>query len=146
VPASLATDGGTTRASRVMPDISADAGLPWLIGWTGAVTDGTYSELPAAGGTSASTPLIAGLEADAIQAAGHPLGFINPTLYSLRGSAAISDVLPVDPADPPILLGAQTIYAGIDTTQLATLGEDVGLTAAPDTTTSAASARRRPRS
>jgi subtilase family serine protease len=97
VPASLATDGGTMQASRVMPDISADAGLPWLTGWTGAVTDGTYSVLPAAGGTSASAPLVAGLEADAMQAAGHPLGFINPALYSLCGSAAISDVLPVDP-------------------------------------------------
>jgi subtilase family serine protease len=131
VPAALATDGGTTQASRVIPDISADAGLPWLIGWTGAVTDGAYSELPNGGGTSASTPLIAGLEADAIQAAGHPLGFINPALYAMRGTAAIRDVLPVDPTDPPILLGNQTEYAGIDTTQLATLGEDGPLTAAP---------------
>ena len=131
VASSLATDGGTTRATRVIPDIAADAGLPWLTGWTGAVTDGTYSELPASGGTSASTPLIAGLEADAIQAAGHPLGFINPALYSLSGSTAIRDVVPVNPSDPPILFGDQTIYGGIDTTQLSILGEDVGLTATP---------------
>lgn len=131
VPAALATDGGTTAPSRVMPDISADAGLPWLVGWTGAETDGTYSEIPVGGGTSASSPLIAGLEADAVQAAGHPLGFINPALYSLRGSAAISDVLPVNPADPPILDGDQTEDAGVDTTQLTTLGEDVGLPATP---------------
>ena len=129
VPAALATDGGTTQATRVIPDISADAGLGWQIGWTGDVTDGTYGVLPAGGGTSASTPLIAGLEADAIQAAGRPLGFVNPALYSLSGSAAIHDVPPVDPADPPILFGNQTVYGGIDTTQLATLGEDVGLTA-----------------
>jgi hypothetical protein len=114
-----------------MPDISADAGLPWLVGWTGAETDGTYSEIPVGGGTSASSPLIAGLEADAVQAAGHSLGFINPALYSLRGSAAISDVLPVNPADPPILDGDQTEDAGVDTTQLTTLGEDVGLPATP---------------
>ena len=131
VPSALATDGGTTRATRVIPDISADAGLSWQIGWTGAFTDGTYAELPAGGGTSASTPLIAGLEADAIQAAGHPLGFINPALYSLSGSAAIRDILPVNPSDPPILFGDQTIYGGIDTTQLSVLGEDVGLTATP---------------
>lgn len=129
VPAALSTDGGTTPASRVIPDISADAGLPWLIGWTGAVSDGAYAQLPAGGGTSASAPLIAGLEADAIQAAGHPLGFINPALYSMRGSDAIRDILPVDPADPPILFGEQTGYAGIDTTQLAVLGEDGTLTA-----------------
>jgi len=131
VPSALATDGGTTRATRVVPDISADAGLSWQIGWTGAVTDGTYTELPAGGGTSASTPLIAGLEADAIQAAGHPLGFINPLLYSLNGSAAIRDVPPVNPSDPPILFGQQTDFGGIDTTQLSVLGEDVGLTATP---------------
>jgi subtilase family serine protease len=128
VPTSLATDGGI-RASRVMPDISADAGLSWDIGWTGAVTDGTYNELAAGGGTSASAPLIAGLEADAIQAAGHPLGFVNPSLYALSGSTAIHDVLPVDPADPPIMDGEQTDFAGVDYTQVATLGEDVGLTA-----------------
>jgi subtilase family serine protease len=131
VPTALATDGGTTQASRVIPDISADAGLPWLIGWTGAVTDGTYTEQPVGGGTSASSPLIAGLEADAIQAAEHPLGFINPALYTLSGSAAIRDILPVNPADPPILDGEQTEGAGIDTTRLATLGEDGGLTATP---------------
>jgi subtilase family serine protease len=131
VPGMLATDGGTTAPSRVIPDISADAGLSWLVGWTGAVTDGAYAELPAAGGTSASTPLIAGLEADAIQAAGHPLGFINPALYSLSGSAAISDILPVNPAGPPILDGNQTDFGGVDPTQLTTLGEDVGLTATP---------------
>lgn len=124
VSTALATDGGTGRASRVIPDISADAGLPWLVGWTGAVTDGTYDELPAGGGTSASSPLIAGLEADAIQAAGHPLGFINPLLYSLGGGPAIREIRPVDPADPPILAGVQTGYAGVDTTQLTTLGED----------------------
>lgn len=128
VPATLATDSGTTRASRVIPDLSADAGLGWMVGWTGAFTDGAYAELPASGGTSASTPLIAGLEADAIQAAGHPLGFIDPQLYTLNGTSAIRDVLPVDPADPPILDGDQTVYGGIDTTQLTTLGEDVGLT------------------
>ena len=129
VPSALATDGGTTQASRVIPDISADAGLSWMIGWTGVFTDGTYQELPAGGGTSASTPLIAGLEADAIQAAGHPLGFVNPSLYALSGSAAIRDIPPVDPADPPILDGDQTIYGGVDPTQLTTLGEDAGLTA-----------------
>ena len=129
VPAALATDAGSTPPSRVIPDVSADAGLSWQIGWTGAVTDGTYTELPVGGGTSASTPLIAGLEADAIQAVGHPLGLVNPLLYSLYGSAAIRSVPAVDPTDPPILAGQQTDFGGIDTTQLTTLGEDVGLTA-----------------
>ncbi|GAC1401693.1 MAG: hypothetical protein NVS4B12_25220 [Ktedonobacteraceae bacterium] len=38
------------------------------------------------GGTSASTPLWAGIIADANQMAGHPLGFINPGLYKVAMS------------------------------------------------------------
>jgi len=38
------------------------------------------------GGTSASTPLWAGIMADANQMAGHPLGFINPGLYKVAMS------------------------------------------------------------
>ena len=38
------------------------------------------------GGTSASTPLWAGIVADANQMAGHPLGFINPGLYKVAMS------------------------------------------------------------
>lgn len=131
VPATLATEGGTTAASRVMPDISANAGLQWLIGYTGLNEDGAYAEAAAGGGTSASAPLIAGLEADAIQAAGHPLGFANPAIYDLSGSTAIRDILPVNAANPPVLDGLQVGYAPIDTTQLVTLGEDGTLTATP---------------
>ena len=40
------------------------------------------------GGTSASTPLWAAFMAIANQMAGHPLGFINPTLYKLAASSA----------------------------------------------------------
>ncbi len=38
------------------------------------------------GGTSAAAPLWAGIVALADQMAGHPLGFINPTLYKLAAS------------------------------------------------------------
>ena len=38
------------------------------------------------GGTSASTPLWAGIIADANQMAGHSLGFINPGLYKVAMS------------------------------------------------------------
>jgi subtilase family serine protease len=127
VPAGLATDNGTASAARVLPDISADAGNPWLIGATGLLDDGVYVELPWGGGTSASSPLIAGMEADAMQAAGHPLGFANPALYRLNGGKALRDILP---ADPPIALGAQE-GIGIDPGQLTTFGEDTTLTATP---------------
>ena len=130
VPSALATNGGTTAAARVMPDISADAGNNWLIGYTGIESDDVYNELPVGGGTSASSPFMAGLEADAMQAVGHPLGFANPVIYCLDGSSAIRDILPVNPADPPIVDGAQQGY-DIDQTQVLTLGEDATLATTP---------------
>ncbi|MGD0558995.1 MAG: S53 family peptidase [Streptosporangiaceae bacterium] len=121
VPAALATDGGKVRARRVVPDISANAGSNILIGYTGAVTNGVYAEV-LCGGTSASTPLIAGLEADAMQAAGHPVGFANPALYRLYRSPAIGDVPAVSAQHPPILFG-QSIYTD-GNNNLTILGED----------------------
>ncbi len=68
---------------RGVPDIAGDAdpstGLAFYIsggGWN------------LAGGTSASAPLWAAFIAIANQMAGHPLGFINPTLYKLAASSA----------------------------------------------------------
>jgi hypothetical protein len=49
------------------------------------------------------------------------LGFLNPALYLLHGSAAIRYVLPVNPAHPPVVIGA--VY-GYGTNYLTTLGED----------------------
>jgi subtilase family serine protease len=66
---------------RGVPDVSAEAdpttGLPVYLA-------GQWS---LAGGTSASTPVWAAIEAIANQVAGHPLGFINPALYKLGTSA-----------------------------------------------------------
>jgi subtilase family serine protease len=130
VPTALATDGGTESAHRVSPDISADAGLFWMIGFTGATTDGVYGEIPEGGGTSGASPLIAGLEADAKQADGHAVGFANPAIYQLACTPAIHDVLPIDPADPPITIGAQP-GLGTGNDFLATLGEDSSLNVTP---------------
>jgi subtilase family serine protease len=123
VPAALATDGGTGRASRVAPDISADAGSNWLVGYTGEGGQlGVYGQDNEGGGTSGSSPLIAGLEADAMQAAGHALGFANPALYLLAQTPAISDVSAVNPGDPPMVIGGS--FAGSGDDYLTTLGED----------------------
>jgi len=100
LPAALATDGGTVRGRRVLPDIAANAGSNWLLGYTGAVTKGVYAQVDEGGGTSGSSPLIADLEADAIQAAGHPLGFANPALYLLYRTPAIRDVPAVSAQHP----------------------------------------------
>jgi subtilase family serine protease len=121
VPAALATDDGQVSARRVVPDVSADAGGNWLIGYTGAVTAGVYAQI-ICGGASGSTPLIAGLEADAIQAAGHPLGFANPALYRLYRTPAIAAVPAVSAQHPPVVFGGSAYYDGDD--YLTTLGED----------------------
>ncbi|MEV4346268.1 protease pro-enzyme activation domain-containing protein [Actinoplanes sp. NPDC049596] len=146
VPEALATAGGTGPARRVIPDVSVNGGELWLIGFTGAdqvFEDGGpgYDVIPE-GATSGSSPLLAALEADAKEVAGHALGFVNPALYARAGTAAVHDVLPVDSADPPIEVGPQP---GSPTPlYLNTLGKDSSLTATPgfDNATGLGSATR----
>jgi subtilase family serine protease len=94
VPSSVFTAQG--RTGRAVPDMAADAdpNTGYLIGETQTFPDGSvkYSEYRI-GGTSLASPLIAGIMALANQAAGHPLGFVNPLLYGLAGSAAFHDVV-----------------------------------------------------
>jgi subtilase family serine protease len=83
---------------RVNPDISMDAdpatGL--LIGLHEVFPNGqdVYSQTRY-GGTSLASPLLAGVIADVDQAAGAPVGFINPAIYRLASkSGAIDDIVP----------------------------------------------------
>ena len=100
VPGSLShrlPDGTRSRvAMREVPDVSAlaDPSTGMLVGQTTLQPDGkTYAfSLSRIGGTSVSCPVFAGIEADAQQAAGHPLGFANPVIYARYGSAAYHDV------------------------------------------------------
>ncbi|MFD2417295.1 S53 family peptidase [Amycolatopsis pigmentata] len=129
VPAALSTLNGTRPAARVGPDISLDAGISALIGYTGSITEGKYDEDAQGGGTSLSSPLMAGIEADVVQAVKHPLGFFNPLLYSMRESGAIRDILPVDPAHPPVEFGIESHFASDP--ELFTEGEDGVLQVTP---------------
>jgi len=100
VPTSLATalpGGATSRTPmRVVPDVSAlaDPSTGFLVGETLYQPDGKTLafSLTRAGGTSVSSPVFAGVEADAQQAAGHALGFANPAIYMLYGTLAFHDV------------------------------------------------------
>jgi subtilase family serine protease len=100
VPFKLAThlpDGSTSStAMRVVPDISAyaDPGTGFLVGQTTLQPDGkTYKfSLSRIGGTSVACPTMAGIQADAQQAAGHALGFANPAIYQRYGTSAYHDV------------------------------------------------------
>ena len=93
------------RTGRAVPDVGAvgDPNTGYLIGETQTFPDGTasYSEYRI-GGTSLSSPLMAGIMAIVNQqrlAVGKPrVGFANPLFYSVAGSSAYNDV--VDPASP----------------------------------------------
>ena len=65
-----------------------------LIGESQTFPDGSvrYSEYRI-GGTSLSSPLMAGIEALADQSAGWAHGFANPAIYALAGSQAYHDVV-----------------------------------------------------
>ena len=78
-----ATNGGTGRG---VPDVAGDAAP--ATGYQIQV-DG-QSEV--VGGTSAVAPLWAGLIALMNQKLGKPLGFLNPQIYPLLGSAAFHDI------------------------------------------------------
>jgi subtilase family serine protease len=99
VPYRLATDvpeGSTSTPMRVIPDVSAlaDPSTGVLIGQTTLQPNGTtYAfALSRIGGTSVASPVFAGVEADAQQAAGHDLGFANPAIYARYGTSAFNDV------------------------------------------------------
>ena len=87
VPASLSKMNGKTPM-RVVPDISmpGDPNTGLRVGETQAFPNGTYYAEYRIGGTSLSSPLLAGVLAVADQKAGHPLGFVNPLYYSLLGT------------------------------------------------------------
>ncbi|MFN8108603.1 MAG: S53 family peptidase [Thermoleophilia bacterium] len=85
-----------TAGKRNVPDVAAvgDPSTGMLVGESQTFPDGSvhYSEFRI-GGTSLSSPLIAGFQAIADQVAGHAHGFANPALYRLR-SSAFTDMLP----------------------------------------------------
>ena len=68
---------------RGVPDIAGDADPS-----TGLAIYSSDGGWTLGGGTSASAPLWAAFMAIANQMAGHPLGFINPTLYKMAASSA----------------------------------------------------------
>ncbi len=105
VPAALAERNSaiTGIANRVEPDISMDADptTGMLVGETQQFPEGTHYDEYRIGGTSLASPLFAGVMADADQANGSALGFVNPALYELGASpsaaSAFYDVVPSSP-------------------------------------------------
>jgi subtilase family serine protease len=94
VPNAVFTAQG--RTGRAVPDISAfaDPNTGYIVGETQTFPDGSvkYDEYRI-GGTSLSSPIMAGIMALADQAHGSPHGFANPLFYSLAGSASYHDIV-----------------------------------------------------
>jgi subtilase family serine protease len=115
VPSALADRNAnvTGIANRVEPDISmdADAQSGFLIGLTQTFSNGTYYSQFKEGGTSLASPLLAGVIADADQAAGAPLGFLNPSLYKAYAAtpSAFNDI--TAPANPDSAYVIRVDYA-----------------------------------
>ncbi len=96
-PSNLATGGGApsllfgvpsyqqgmSLASRTTPDVSYNAAINGGVLVYTSILGGFYI----VGGTSAGSPQWAAIAALANQAAGHSLGFLNPTLYTIGNGA-----------------------------------------------------------
>jgi len=94
VPASISKYWGGT-AKRTVPDISmpGDPNTGFLVGETQVFPDGTYWDQYRIGGTSLSSPLLAGVIAVADQLTHRSLGFVNPLYYKLLGTPAVHDIV-----------------------------------------------------
>jgi len=115
VPTSISEYYGSTPM-RAVPDIAMDAdpNTGMQVGETQVFPDGTYWDQYRIGGTSLSSPLLAGVVAVADQARHRSLGFINPLYYYLLGSSALHDI--VAPTSP--LAQVRTDYVNfVDNTQ-----------------------------
>ena len=99
VPASISKYYGSTPM-RAVPDIAMDAdpNTGMQVGETQVFPGGTYWDQYRIGGTSLSSPLLAGVVALADQLHGRALGFINPLYYRLLGTSALHDI--VAPTSP----------------------------------------------
>jgi len=99
VPSSISKYFGSTPM-RTVPDISmpGDANTGFLVGETQEFSDGTYWDQYRIGGTSLSSPLMAGVIAVADQLAHKSLGFVNPLYYQLLQTPAVHDI--VAPTSP----------------------------------------------
>ena len=138
VPANVAATSPRGRVGaqpmREIPDVALDAdpATGFEYGATVRLRDGkTGFMLSRIGGTSLSSPLFAGLEADAAQQAGaSQLGFVNPSLYSLAGTKAFHDVTdsPLGAGQRMSLARNEWAHSGSGTgaleTSLYTLGAD----------------------
>jgi len=138
VPATLASGPDGLR-DRVGADVAmdADSATGMLVGGTAlgnTSSGGAYTEARV-GGTSLSSPLFAGVQALAQQAAGHRLGFASPEIYQRYGTPAFRDITKWTMPDGgyPVEAAATSFFAQ-HSLELVTHQGKEPVPAAPDTT------------
>ncbi len=99
VPTNISEYWGSTPM-RAVPDIAmpGDPNTGFEVGETQTFPNGTYWDQYRIGGTSLSSPLLAGVVAVADQLHHRSLGFVNPLYYHLLGTNALHDI--VAPTSP----------------------------------------------
>ena len=127
VPASLSKAPGNRGGPvRVVPDISADAD-PFTGFAVGLLTFSSGSPPTFAesdiGGTSLSSPTVAGMVIAAQQGQSGPFGFINPAIYKLAGTSAIIDALPLTSSSPALFRGTSCDAAACGAEALTTFDD-----------------------
>ncbi len=132
VPHSLAhtlmTGSHSKNAMRVTPDVAMNGDLYTSV-LVGMTDGGVYSE-GGYGGTSVSSPEFAAVQADAIQAAHHAIGFANPVIY--RKSGLFRDVVDrrAEHSTTPLSnVFDYGMYNGALDARLVAFGEDTSLNA-----------------
>ncbi|MFC4034331.1 protease pro-enzyme activation domain-containing protein [Streptomyces polygonati] len=124
----LMTGARSRTAQRVTPDVSMNGDLytSVLVG----ISDGApYSE-GGYGGTSVSSPEFAAVQADAMQARHHAVGFANPTIYGRSG--LFTDVVDQQARHSTIPLTNVTDFGvvnGVLNVRLIAFGQDTSLNA-----------------
>ncbi|WP_052069345.1 S53 family peptidase [Streptacidiphilus albus] len=126
----LMTGAHSATAQRVTPDVAINGDLytSVLVG----MSDGSpYSE-SGYGGTSVSSPSFAAVQADAIQAQGHAIGFANPEIYARAD--LFTDVVnrQAEHSSTPLSAVADFgVISGSLRVRLVAFGEDTSLQAVP---------------
>ena len=128
----LPTGKRAARPMRTVPDVAMNGDLltAVYVGQTDPTT-GQYSEAEV-GGTSASTPMFAGVLADAMQGAHRKFGFANPMLYGRARTGQFTDVVDHPAAAPNPVSTVLDLGVGDDGSRkvrLYELGQDHGLSA-----------------
>jgi subtilase family serine protease len=110
----------TTGLRRGIPDVSLSAAVDGGVLVYQSIP-GTPKGFYIVGGTSEASPLFAGIVAIADQKAGHPLGFLDPLLYSLAAGKGVVDVTAgdnhvayVDKKGRRVVVPGYTAVAGYD--------------------------------